>query len=152
MPHATPAVQLNVRVSPETYAKVVELVEGGGYQTKADVITAAIAALLHMREQSAKQPEMAVEAGISPSTEQERGQLPYGYEWRDGRPAKDEERYPGLVALVELKERGLSLQAIADELNARGVPTKKGGPWMKQTVAKTYERYREAVEAGRVTA
>lgn len=41
-----------------------------------------------------------------------------------------------LRKVVRLRERGLSLRAIADRLNADAVPTAQGGRWVHTTVAR----------------
>jgi DNA invertase Pin-like site-specific DNA recombinase len=54
------------------------------------------------------------------------GRKPYGH--RDG----EEE---GLSLIQSLAKSKASLQAIANELNQKGIPTRKGNPWLKGSVA-----------------
>lgn len=42
------------------------------------------------------------------------------------------------------RDRGLSLQKIADALNAEGIPTRKGGPWIHTMVQKILVRLKES--------
>ncbi|MBV9417465.1 MAG: recombinase family protein [Solirubrobacterales bacterium] len=73
-----------------------------------------------------------------------------------GHPKKRPRGRPGLAAgaphvaerIAELRERGLSLQAIADALNAEGIPTPRGGAqWRPSSVqsALGYRRPRPPV-------
>jgi hypothetical protein len=49
-----------------------------------------------------------------------------------------------LARLRELKARGLSLQAMADRLNAEGVPTLSGrGKWQKDTIGNLLSQVEE---------
>jgi len=59
---------------------------------------------------------------------------PYGFR-RDGNklvPSKEERRV--ISEIVVMKKRGMSLRAIAFELNVAGIPAKKGGKWYASTV------------------
>lgn len=70
------------------------------------------------------------------------GAVPYGFRMdrRGGRLVPHEEE-AGTVALVtELRSRGLTLQAIVEELTSQGVPTKRGGAWYPATVRKILAR------------
>ena len=51
-----------------------------------------------------------------------------GYGFRDGEGE-------GLTLIQSLSKKGSSLQAIADELNQRAIPTRQGKPWLKGSVA-----------------
>ena len=60
--------------------------------------------------------------------------IPYGFK-REGSklvPCEEERRVIGEIAV--LKKRGMSLRAIASELNVAGIPAKKGGKWYASTV------------------
>lgn len=46
-----------------------------------------------------------------------------------------------VAALHELRAEGLSLAAVAEALNLRGVPGAQGGRWFKQSVAAALKRY-----------
>lgn len=48
-----------------------------------------------------------------------------------------------LDRVVELRRQGLSLRAIAAQLNTEGVPTAKGGQWWTKTVAAALEQAEE---------
>jgi DNA invertase Pin-like site-specific DNA recombinase len=54
------------------------------------------------------------------------GRKPYGH--RDGEAE-------GLALIQSLAKSKASLQAIANELNQKGIPTRKGNPWLKGSVA-----------------
>jgi site-specific DNA recombinase len=45
-----------------------------------------------------------------------------------------------VALMVELRAQGMTLRAIVAELNARGVPTKRGGAWQACTVGKILAR------------
>ena len=64
------------------------------------------------------------------------GQVPYGERLAgDGRTLEPDATEAAAVGLVrELKAAGMSLRAIARELNRRGVPTKSGRPWRHTTI------------------
>jgi hypothetical protein len=47
-------------------------------------------------------------------------------------PQIQEQRVLGV--LRELRDAGYTLQAIADELNAQGLSTRRGSPWQLRTV------------------
>lgn len=65
------------------------------------------------------------------------GQVPFGFDLAgDGDTLL---RVPGELAIIDelraRREAGETLQALADDLNGRGVPTKNGGRWWPATVA-----------------
>jgi len=62
--------------------------------------------------------------------------IPFGWELTgDGRHLVENEREQGVIALIHtLREQGLSLRAIATELNRRGIRTKKGKAFSHITV------------------
>lgn len=70
------------------------------------------------------------------------GKVPFGFDLAaDGVqlvPNADEQRVLGLIG--ELRAAGLSLRAIAEELNRRGVPTKEGRPWIHTSLARIVKR------------
>jgi DNA invertase Pin-like site-specific DNA recombinase len=73
------------------------------------------------------------------------GHAPYGYA-RDGDdliPVEAEQR--ALELIVDLRARGYSLRKIARILEARGIPTKRGGKWAAATVRKLLARAEEEV-------
>jgi len=60
--------------------------------------------------------------------------IPYGFK-RDGSklvPSKEERRV--IREIVVMKKRGMSLRAIASNLNEEGIPAKRGGIWYASTV------------------
>jgi len=68
------------------------------------------------------------------------GHEPYGFA-RDGDdliPVEAEQR--ALELILELRARGYSLRKIARTLEARGIPTKRGGKWAPATVRKLLAR------------
>ena len=71
------------------------------------------------------------------------GHEPYGFA-RDGDdliPVEAEQR--ALDLILELRARGYSLRKIARTLEARGIPTKRGGRWAAATVRKLLARAEE---------
>jgi DNA invertase Pin-like site-specific DNA recombinase len=71
------------------------------------------------------------------------GHPPYGFA-RDGDdlvPVEAEQRT--LELILELRARGYSLRKIARTLEARGIPTKRGGKWAAATVRKLLSRSEE---------
>jgi len=61
---------------------------------------------------------------------------PYGYTYANGRLATVEEEARVVREVFESYLEGQTLQTIADHLNGRGVPSKKGGKWRKQTISR----------------
>jgi site-specific DNA recombinase len=71
------------------------------------------------------------------------GHAPFGFA-RDGDdliPLEAEQR--ALDLIIELRARGYSLRKIARTLEARGIPTKRGGKWAPATVRKLLARAEE---------
>lgn len=60
----------------------------------------------------------------------------YGQRAADGGLETDENEAAALAAAEKLREDGVSLRAIAAQLNEDGVPTKRGGRWHPNTVAR----------------
>jgi site-specific DNA recombinase len=54
------------------------------------------------------------------------GRKPYGH--------RDEEK-GGLALIQSLAKTGATFQAIADQLNEKGIPTRQGKPWLRGSVA-----------------
>jgi DNA invertase Pin-like site-specific DNA recombinase len=71
------------------------------------------------------------------------GHAPYGFarEGDDLVPVEAEQR--ALELILELRARGYSLRKIARTLEARGIPTKRGGKWAAATVRKLLARAEE---------
>lgn len=56
--------------------------------------------------------------------------------------AKFNEAYTDLAPIVrELRDKGLSQKAIADELNNQGHTTRRGKPWNQVQVLRILKRY-----------
>lgn len=68
------------------------------------------------------------------------GSVPYGYEAIDKTLAVVESEAAAIALIKDMKEQGLKLQAIADELNAQNIPTKRGGKWYATSVKNVLER------------
>ena len=60
----------------------------------------------------------------------------YGYKTEDGQLVKDQAETAVVETIADLRSGGMSLKAIADKLNADGVPTKRGGKWHPATVSR----------------
>ena len=65
------------------------------------------------------------------------GNIPYGYQLaEDGTHLEQEPEEQRILRLIRRRRKdGLTLRAIADELNGRGIRTRKGGEWKHQYVA-----------------
>jgi DNA invertase Pin-like site-specific DNA recombinase len=63
---------------------------------------------------------------------------------RDGRKVRDlivdETEQATLARMREMRDDGMSLREIAEQLNAAGIPSKRGGPWHPQTVSRALGR------------
>jgi len=57
------------------------------------------------------------------------GNVPFGYEEVNGKLIRNEEEQAIINEIKKLKESGLSLRKIAEELNGRGIATKNGKAW-----------------------
>jgi len=55
------------------------------------------------------------------------GQIPFGYDYRNGRLVKNEEEQEVIKIIKQLRSSGFSLRGIARELNRRLLPTKHKG-------------------------
>lgn len=62
------------------------------------------------------------------------GQAPYGYRVSDKSLVVNEDEAPIVKDIFTYKMSGCSSQEISDRLNNRGVPTRKGRPWTRDTV------------------
>ncbi|RLF60496.1 MAG: hypothetical protein DRN25_02535 [Thermoplasmata archaeon] len=60
---------------------------------------------------------------------------PYGYNYKNGRLIVNRKEALWVKKIFELYLQGYSLKNIAEYLNSRKVPTKRGGKWKKQTIA-----------------
>jgi site-specific DNA recombinase len=70
------------------------------------------------------------------------GEIPFGFDLdTDGKSlVKNGEEQEAIVRALELKAQGYSASAIAQELNRRGVCTKKGALWTHKQVIRLLER------------
>lgn len=68
------------------------------------------------------------------------GSVPYGYEAIDKTLSVVESEAAAIALIQEMREQGAKLQAIADELNAQNIATKRGGKWYATTVKNVLER------------
>jgi site-specific DNA recombinase len=69
------------------------------------------------------------------------GTIPYGYRIdKAGKLASDSREADVIRQARELRAAGRTLQQIANDLNARGVKTKRGGLWYPTTVKNAIER------------
>lgn len=59
---------------------------------------------------------------------------PYGYVYNDGQLEVEVDEAYTVKAIYKLYKKGLSMQDIADQLNAAAIPAKKGGRWNKQSI------------------
>ena len=69
-----------------------------------------------------------------------KGQIPFGYDHKNGRLEKNEEEQEIIRVIKQLKSSGFSLRGIARELNKRLIPTKNNGIWHANTVRKILAR------------
>ena len=68
------------------------------------------------------------------------GETPYGFD-RDGDKVRKNDNEQRAVELIQkLRDKGYSLRAIAAELDAQTIPTKKGGKWNAMTVRNILKR------------
>jgi len=69
------------------------------------------------------------------------GQIPFGYDYKNGRLEKNEEEQETIRVIKQLNSSGFSLRGIARELNKRLIPTKNNGIWHANTVRKILSRF-----------
>lgn len=63
-----------------------------------------------------------------------RGLTSFGYDLVEGHYVENPDEQRTIALAKKLHQRGLKLQAIADELNGRGIKSKKGKKWHPKTV------------------
>jgi len=68
------------------------------------------------------------------------GQIPFGYNYRNGKLEKNQEEQEVIRIIKQLRSSGVSLRGIARELNKRLVPTKNNGIWQATTVSNILSR------------
>jgi len=59
---------------------------------------------------------------------------PLGFDAKDGQLVQNRAELRTVARIRKLRDKGKTLAAIADELNSRGVATKRGGKWHPSTV------------------
>ena len=64
------------------------------------------------------------------------GAPPYGFRPDSGQLLPEPEEQRVILTMIEMRDAGLSLRDIAAGLNEAGVPSKRGGRWHPQTVAR----------------
>lgn len=69
------------------------------------------------------------------------GRVPYGYDLRDdGQLVRNRREQRHLQKIVRWRMEGLSMRAIAERLNAKGIPAKQGGQWVVSGVQSVLRR------------
>jgi len=96
-----------------------------------------LAALAQMeREQIGERTSAALQHKIA-QNEYIGGNRPFGYTLlEDGSLEADADEQEAVQLIAELKRRGYSFRKIADELNARGIPSATGKRWIHTSVRK----------------
>jgi DNA invertase Pin-like site-specific DNA recombinase len=61
---------------------------------------------------------------------------PFGFDKHDGKLIKNDAEQKAIMLMQQMQKNGCSLRTIADELNRRRIPTKRGGVWQANTVNK----------------
>ena len=61
---------------------------------------------------------------------------PLGFDRQGDRLIQNRDEMKTVRRIIRMREDGLSMQAIADELNTSGVATKRGGKWHSMTIHK----------------
>jgi Site-specific recombinases, DNA invertase Pin homologs len=62
------------------------------------------------------------------------GYVPFGYDNVDGALVENEAEQRTLASIYKMRAQGMSYQSIADHLNGKGIPTKKGFEWTRAQV------------------
>jgi DNA invertase Pin-like site-specific DNA recombinase len=62
------------------------------------------------------------------------GPIPFGYKQVEKRLVEVEKEASIVAEILEQREQGSTLAAIADNLNTRGIKGKRGGRWYPSTV------------------
>lgn len=70
------------------------------------------------------------------------GTVPVGYDLADDGVTliTNEREQQAITIVASLRQQGLSLRKIADELNRQGIPSKNGKPWKHSTVQRIVDR------------
>lgn len=64
---------------------------------------------------------------------------PYGFDREGDKLVENEQEIETVKLIKERREKGETLQSIAEELNSRGIETKQGGKWYAKTVSNILE-------------
>tara|TARA_X000000368_G_scaffold208976_1_gene165042 strand:+ start:214 stop:486 length:273 start_codon:yes stop_codon:yes gene_type:complete len=64
-------------------------------------------------------------------------EAPLGWQWVDGKLVKHESEQEVIKLITELRELGVTLAAIAQNLNDAGYITKRNGKWTATTARRT---------------
>lgn len=132
---AAPTVQLNARISPDLYDRAIDRAQKNGL-----TLTAFVRDALERRvKQPSDDAPASSQAGVDLAYHT--GQPPYGFKWvGKGTPkaeiVENQEEQAVLSFLLARRDEGQSMQEIADQANAEGHKTRRGGVWSKQTVHK----------------
>lgn len=68
------------------------------------------------------------------------GTAGYGERWEDGKKVAVEDEVVVMGRIVKLRRTGMSLQAVANVLNADGITTKRGAAWRPVQVKRVLDR------------
>jgi DNA invertase Pin-like site-specific DNA recombinase len=69
------------------------------------------------------------------------GRVPFGYRLlEDGQLEQVEDELETACEIAAMRSEGLTLRAIADDLNRSGIPAPNGGLWFAQTVSRACQR------------
>ena len=69
-----------------------------------------------------------------------KGQIPFGFVAVDNRLVRSDDEQQVIRLVRQLRRKGLSLRAVAEELNDRLIPTKNHGVWQANTVRNILQR------------
>lgn len=71
------------------------------------------------------------------------GQVPYGFkaDHEHGELTIDTIEQRGITRMIQLRQEGLSLRAIGQQLDDEGYATKDGGPWKAQSINRILARF-----------
>lgn len=72
------------------------------------------------------------------------GPVPFGYQEIEGRLIEVQSEALAVVAIIGMRQSGLSYHQIADRLNADGITGKRGGQWHASTVRYLINRQKAA--------
>ena len=68
------------------------------------------------------------------------GSANYGFEMVEKKLVKVAKEHEVIALVKKLRAKGVSLRAIADELNSQGINTKRGGKWQASTINQIIKR------------